>query len=276
MTAFMLLQLKDRLPVVTVECGKVHIEDGAFTVADDKQETIESIPVASISCIMLQPGSSISHAAVCLAAKHNCLLLWVGDAGVRLYASGAATHNGEKIIHQAILFFRKRYRLKLARKLFQMRFGGSLPVVASIEELRGIEVEERLLCIKVIAAAYGINWQRRTNNPSSVWSDQDLINRSLNVATSSLYGICEAAILISGYSPSIGFIHTGNDRSFVFDIADIFKFKTVVPLAFEIVANNQDSRAQQIERLTRLACKDLLGQQRLMEKLVPTIEQMLR
>lgn len=272
----MQIQLKDRLPIVTVERGKVHVENGAFTISDVNEDMVERIPVASISCVMLQPGTSISHAAVCLAAKHNCLLLWVGDAGVRVYSSGAVTHNAEKIVHQATLFSSKRHRSKVAKVLYNLRFGGVLPIVSTIEKLRGIEGARTAALYKSLAAAHGLVWTGRTNNSSSEWKDQTTLNRVLNVANSALYGLCEAGILMSGYSPAIGFMHCGNRRSFVFDIADVYKFSTVVPMAFQIVANNQNSSAVEMERLTRHSCKRLFWSERLLEKLVPTIESVLR
>jgi CRISPR-associated protein Cas1 len=97
------------------------------------------------------------------------------------------------------------------------------------------------------------------------------VNRALSTATASLYGICEAAILIAGYSPAIGYIHTGKPLSFVYDIADIFKFETVVPAAFRTVAKG----SQSLERDVRIACRDSFRSQRILKRIVPVIDQVI-
>jgi CRISPR-associated protein Cas1 len=93
----------------------------------------------------------------------------------------------------------------------------------------------------------------------------------LSSATACLYGISESAILAAGYAPAIGFIHTGKPQSFVYDIADIFKFETVVPVAFRIVSKNP----KEPERDVRLACIDAFRQSRLLHRIIPAIEEVL-
>ena len=99
----------------------------------------------------------------------------------------------------------------------------------------------------------------------------DVPNRCLSAATACLYGITEAAVLAAGYAPAVGFIHTGKPLSFVYDIADIFKFETVVPLAFRIAAK----KTTQPGREVRLACRDLFRSSKLLSHIIPTIEEVL-
>ena len=103
------------------------------------------------------------------------------------------------------------------------------------------------------------------------WESGDIPNRCLSSATACLYGICEAAILAAGYAPAVGFIHTGKPQSFVYDIADIFKFETVVPVAFRIAAKNPHNP----EREVRIACRDVFRQSRLLQRIIPAIEEIL-
>ena len=63
----------------------------------------------------------------------------------------------------------------------------------------------------------------------------------------------------------------GKPQSFVYDIADIFKFETVVPVAFRIAAKNPANP----ERDVRLACRDAFRQSKVLERIIPTIEQVL-
>jgi CRISPR-associated protein Cas1 len=123
---------------------------------------------------------------------------------------------------------------------------------------------------ELFARQYGVTWRAR-NYDHDEWESGDVPNRCLSSATACLYGISEAAILAAGYAPAVGFIHTGKPQSFVYDIADIFKFETVVPMAFRIAAKNPKNP----ERDVRMACRDAFRQSRLLHRIIPTIEQVL-
>ncbi|HFH2903704.1 TPA: CRISPR-associated endonuclease Cas1 [Pseudomonas aeruginosa] len=108
---------------------------------------------------------------------------------------------------------------------------------------------------------------RARNYDRRKWDAADVPNRCLSAATSCLYGITEAAVLAAGYAPAVGFIHTGKPLSFVYDIADLFKFDTVVPVAFRIAAK----APSQPERDVRLACRDIFRSSKLLTRIIPTI-----
>ncbi|HFH3816641.1 CRISPR-associated endonuclease Cas1 [Pseudomonas aeruginosa] len=115
-----------------------------------------------------------------------------------------------------------------------------------------------------------MDWRAR-NYDRRKWDAADVPNRCLSAATSCLYGITEAAVLAAGYAPAVGFIHTGKPLSFVYDIADLFKFDTVVPVAFRIAAK----APSQPERDVRLACRDIFRSSKLLTRIIPTIEEVL-
>jgi len=123
---------------------------------------------------------------------------------------------------------------------------------------------------ELLARKYGVTWKRRDYD-ATTWESGDLPNRCLSSATACLYGITEAAILAAGYAPAIGFIHTGKPLSFVYDIADIFKFETVVPVAFRVAAK----KPSEPERAVRIACRDMFRQTRLLKRIIPSIEETL-
>lgn len=123
---------------------------------------------------------------------------------------------------------------------------------------------------ELLAQKVGIVWKRRDYDPEE-WEKSDVPNRCLSSATSALYGVTEAAILAAGYAPAIGFVHTGKPRSFVYDIADLVKFETVVPVAFRIAA----SGAADPEREVRLGCRNAFRQTKLLSRLIPLIEEVL-
>lgn len=271
------LAIKDRSSIVFLEYGQVDVRDGAFVLLDKEGARIQ-IPVGGLACMMLEPGISITHAAVSLAARVGCLIVWVGEAGVRLYAAGQpGGARADRLLYQAKLALDDEARLKVVREMFRIRFGEEAPSRRSIDQLRGIEGARVRESYKLVAASYGVSWRGR-NYDSSEWDASDTPNKCLSAATSCLYGVTEAAILAAGYAPAIGFLHRGKPLSFVYDVADIFKFETVVPAAFRIAGRISKGQFLDVspERAVRLECRDMFRKTRLLERIIPTIADMLK
>jgi CRISPR-associated protein Cas1 len=265
------IPIKDRVSMVFLYYGRIDVRDGAFVVIDEKNGERKHIPVGSVACLMLEPGTRISHAAVKLAAATGTLLIWVGEAGVRLYSSGQpGGARSDKLLYQAKLALDDSLRLKVVRKMFEMRFGEKPPERRSVEQLRGIEGARVKKMYELMARQYGVKWYGRLYDPKD-WSRGDVINKCLSSATSCLYGVTEAAVLAAGYAPAVGFLHSGKPLSFVYDIADIYKFETVVPVAFKIAAKNPS----QPDREVRIACRDIFRETRLLNRIIPGIEEIL-
>ncbi len=261
------IAMKERLSVLFVEKGNLDVLDGAFVVVD-KSGVRTHVPIGGVACLMLEPGTRISHAAAALAARVGTLLVWVGEAGVRLYSSGQpGGARADRLLYQAQLALDPALRLKVVRKMYAVRFGEEPPARRSVDQLRGIEGVRVREMYKRIAAKYGVEWKVR-NYDTDDWDKGDLPNRCLSAATACLYGVTEAAVLAAGYAPAVGFIHTGKPLSFVYDIADIYKFETVVPVAFRVAARNHPSPEQAV----RLACRDIFRETRLLERIIPDIE----
>lgn len=201
-----------------------------------------ALPVGRTSVVMVGPSASVSHAAVALCAAERALLLWVGEMGVRLYAAGNPGGQRDALLLQASLTQTEESRLRVACRIFGHMFGEPAPTRRSIEQLRGFEgARARALYVR-LAADVGVEWVGR--DPTSVTRPIDAALAGVNAA---LHGLCEAVILALGYSPALGFVHSGDRRSFVFDVADMVEFQTVVPLAFrpaaELLANWSIDRA---------------------------------
>lgn len=264
------LPLKDRVSMIFLQYGQIDVIDGAFVLID-KTGVRTHIPVGAVACIMLEPGTRVSHAAVRLAATVGTLLVWVGEAGVRLYASGQpGGARSDKLLYQASLALSEELRLKVVRKMFALRFGEEAPARRSVEQLRGIEGRRVRATYSLLASQYGVKWHGRRYDPKD-WDKGDIINQCISAATACLYGVTEAAVLAAGYAPAIGFVHTGKPLSFVYDIADIIKFDTVVPKAFEIARHHPAKPDQEI----RLACRDIFRRNKTLAKLIPLIEDVL-
>lgn len=264
------IPIKERLSILYIEKGQLDVLDGAFVVVD-KTGIRTHIPVGGVACLMLEPGTRVSHAACALAARVGTLLVWIGEAGVRLYSAGQpGGARADRLLYQAKLALDADLRLKVVRNMYAMRFGEEPPQRRSVEQLRGIEGARVREMYKRIAIKYGVEWKAR-NYDTREWDKGDLPNRCLSAATSCLYGVAEAAVLAAGYAPAVGFIHTGKPLSFVYDVADVYKFETVVPVAFQIASRHPGNPEQQV----RLGCRDVFRQTKLLERIVPGIEDML-
>lgn len=265
------IPIKERMSVVFVERGEIDVLDGAFVVVDAGGVRTH-IPVGGLACIMLEPGTRLSHRAAALAARVGTLLVWVGEAGVRLYSAGQpGGARSDRLLYQARLALDETLRLKVVRKMYALRFGEEPPARRSVEQLRGIEGVRVRKTYQLLARQYGVEWTGRDYD-AEAWDSADLANRCLSAATACLYGVTEAAVLAAGYAPAVGFIHSGKPLSFVYDMADIYKFDTVVPVAFKVAASRP---AASPERAVRLACRDVFRQSRLLDRIIPDIEDIL-
>lgn len=265
------IPIKDRNSMIFIGKGNVDVRDGAFVVIDEVHGERMHIPVGSVVCIMLEPGIRISHAAVKLAATTGTLLIWVGDAGVRLYSAGQpGGARSDKLLYQAKLALDEELRLKVVRKMFEIRFQEAAPQRRSVDQLRGIEGARVRATYKMLAKQHGVQWNGRKYDPKD-WEKGDVINRCISAATACLYGVTEAAVLAAGYAPAIGYLHTGKPLSFVYDIADLIKFDTVVPVAFKIAARYP----LEPDREVRIACREVFRTSRTLRNLIPLIEEVL-
>lgn len=264
------IAIKERNSIIFLEKGQIDVKDGSFVLID-KDGIRTHIPVGGLACLMLEPGTRITHAAIALAAEVGCLIIWVGEAGVRLYAAGQpGGARSDKLLYQAKLALDDALRLKVVRAMYAYRFGENPPQKRSIDQLRGIEGSRVKALYKLMAQKYRVPWTGRIYDPKD-WTKGDIANKCISAANHALYGICEAAILAAGYSPAIGFIHTGKPQSFVYDIADLFKFETTIPIAFKIAKE----QPRQPARETRIYCRNSFREHLLLKKIIPTIEEIL-
>ncbi|MDB5281021.1 MAG: CRISPR-associated Cas1 family protein [Bacteroidota bacterium] len=264
------IKIKDRVSLVFIEKGQIDVIDGAFVVVDETGIRTQ-IPVGSVACLMLEPGTRISHRAIQLATKVGTLIIWIGEAGVRLYAAGQpGGARSDRLLYQAQLALDETARLKVVRYMYQLRFKEDPPARRSVDQLRGTEGARVRKIYQNLAKQFDVPWKAR-NYDVEEWDAGDLPNRCLSAATSCLYGITEAAILAAGYAPAIGFIHTGKPLSFVYDIADIVKFDAIVPFAFKVAAEEPANP----ERRVRLGCRDIFRESKLLDQLVPMIDDVL-
>lgn len=271
------ITLKQRAGIVFLRYGELDVIDSAFVLVDANGVRVQ-IPIGGLACIMLEPGTRVSHAAVVLAAQVGCLLVWVGESGVRLYSAGQpGGARADRLLFQARVALDDDARLKVVREMYRRRFGDEAPSRRSVDQLRGIEGARVREMYKLLAQRHGVAWSAR-NYDRKEWDAADIPNRALSAATACLYGLSEAAILAAGYAPAIGFLHRGKPLSFVYDVADIYKFETVAPAAFETAAKIQKGKGDgaPVDRQVRIACRDLFRKSGLLDRIIPDIEDILK
>lgn len=259
-------KLRDSWSYLYVEHCRVDQEASAIAIHDKSGRV--PIPCANLALLMLGPGVSITHAAIIVLAEHGCLVTWCGEGAVRFYALGMGeTRNAANILHQAEMWANPEKRMSVVRRLYQIRFSERLNTALTIQQIRGMEGIRVREAYAQASRQSGVSWTGRCYNRTA-WKKSDPINRALSTANSCLYGICHAAIVSAGFSPAIGFIHTGKMLSFVYDVADLYKTEISIPAAFNAVA--ADTR--DIERNVRLACRDPFVTQRLLQRIIPDIQ----
>jgi len=268
-TLFELPRFRDRWSYLYLEMGRLDVD--ADSLAFHQGDGVVPVPIDQLSLVMLGPGSTITHAAVKALSRNNCLLAWTGQDGVRLYAaSTGGTYSARRLIKQARLVSDEDSRLRVAWRMYRFRFKESIPDEVTLQQIRGMEGIRVRRVYAEAAEKYGIEWKGRRYDQDN-WSAGDPINRALSAANACLYGVCHAALLSAGYSPALGFIHTGKMLSFVYDIADLYKTELTIPVAFSVTAQ----KPADLERDVRMRCRKAFHEFKLMERILPDIAEVL-
>lgn len=260
-------KVRDSWSYLYADHCRIEQEAHAIAIFDDVGKT--PVPVASLSVLLLGPGTTITHAATRALADNGCLVLWTGESGVRMYAQGLGeTRSSRNLLRQARLWSNPELRLRVVFNLYQMRFDEILTPGATLQQVRGKEGARVRAAYAEASRETGVEWHGRRYNTSN-WGSSDPINRALSAANSCLYGICHAAIVSAGYSTALGFIHTGKMLSFVYDIADLYKTDTTIPVAFAMTAQGDE----RLDTRVRHACRDIFHQDRILPRIMEDIDQ---
>lgn len=262
-------KIRDSLSFLYFEYG--HLEQSKLGLEFVNKQDRIAIPVASLSALLLGPGTTVTHGAVRTLVEAGCSLLWCGESGVRCYAQGLGeTHKAYRLMRQAELSSSPALRLQVIERLYRARFPEPLPEGLRLEQIRGREGIRVREAYAEAARRFGVAWSGRNYNRTS-WSDADPLNRALSSANACLHGLVHAALLASGYSPALGFIHQGKQLSFVYDIADLYKMQLTLPVAFSVVAENLPN----LETQVRKRCRDAFNNLRLLQRIVPDVDRLL-
>ncbi|SER20404.1 type I-E CRISPR-associated endonuclease Cas1e [Actinokineospora terrae] len=259
----------DRVSSVYAERTHVDRDDNAIILIN-KERTVR-VPAAMIAVLLLGPGTRVTHAAMRLLGDSGTAVCWVGQHGVRMYASGQGASRGTHLLmRQAWLVTRTTERLGVARRMYDMRFPGEDTATLTMQQLRGREGTRVKKLYQHHSQRTAVPWTRREYIAGDAFAAGDDINRVLSAAHSALYGICHAVIVGLGASPGLGFVHTGSATSFVMDIADLYKAELTIPLAFDLTAQGLTE-----ERDARTALRDRIVETRLLQRIVRDIKHLL-
>lgn len=263
---------QERWTPIYMEHGRLEVDDSSVKwIGADR--TIIRIPVATVSALMLGPGTTVTHAAMKACADCNTPVCWVGEDGMRFYAVGVTpTHDNERARRHSEIHASRKLRTEVARRMFRMRFGEEVDVDGqTIKALRGMEGKRVKALYTEMGAKYGVTWKGRNYNPEN-WQLADNINRAVSAANASLYALTTAVVCAMGYLPQLGFIHSAGTLPFVFDVADIYKPETTLVAAFHTLSINP--KAEEKEVLNRL--KTIIEENRLLYRMPRDIEKLLK
>jgi CRISP-associated protein Cas1 len=226
-----------------VEAGTLHFATAGY---DELPAGDYALPFQMVSCLLLQPGTSISHDACRLLARHGTGLAMIGEGGVRFYASMPfGPDSSQKARQQAEIWADPEARTRAVRRLYAWRLGEILPA-SDLDALRGIEGSRVKRSYERLAQEFGVRWQGRRydrNSPEAT----DAVNQAINHAASATQAAAEVAVAVTGTIPQLGFIHEDSGIAFVLDIADLFRESVMLPIAFAAARE-----VQQGENLTNL------------------------
>lgn len=245
-TLTMLPRVADSLSFLYLDKVRVVQDDtgvcAQINVEEDRTDLVY-LPTASISCLLLGPGVSITTRALATLARHGTSVLCTGSGAVRAYAGILPDSLTTRWLEQQVTAWSQpEQRLDIAVRMYGMRFDDTPPQGTTLAQLRGLEGQRMKSLYRLLAQQHGIGRFRRNYHPDQ-WHRQDPVNLALSAANTCLYGVVHAALLALGCSPALGFVHTGTQHAFVYDIADLYKAELTLPLAFSLHSSDNPEQA---------------------------------
>lgn len=240
----MLKDLKE-LPKVSESISFIYIEfarieQDNFSIKAVRENEEVPIPVTVFSTLFLGPGTSITHQAIKICAEVGCLIVWLGRNCTPFYAQGfGETKSSRNFLRQVECYSDDEKRVEVAKRLYSLRFPNINLENKSIQQMMGMEGSRVSTIYSTYSRIFGVKWLGRKYKKGT-YTKSDNINQAITYSNSLLYGVCQSIIVSMGYNVTLGFIHTGNILSFVYDLADVYKMKTTVLAAFKYMAKNKE------------------------------------
>ncbi len=264
----------DRHGLILLDYGNLSVEKGClrFVTAGGSLEPGDyQVPHQGLSFVLLGPGSTVSHDALRLMARHGTGLAAVGSDGVRCYtAPPLGPDRSDLARQQARIWSDEKKRLETARQMYAIRLGEVLPH-RSIEVLRGIEGARMKEAYRLIAQRHGIRWRGRRydrKNPDAA----DIANQAINHAATAVEAAAAIAVACTSTLPQLGFIHEDSDQSFVLDIADLYRTTITLPVAFSSAKETETNDRDTIDRIVRRRASRAFRKEKVIPSMIDRIK----
>jgi CRISPR-associated protein Cas1 len=268
----------DRHGLIWLARGKLAVENGTlhFTAAKSKELDAGdyTIPYQGVSMILLGPGSTVSHDALRLLARHGTLLAAIGEGGVKFYTAPPMGQGRSEVARKhARLWADDTARLDVARRMYAFRFGRVLPH-KDITVLRGIEGGRMKKTYQILAEEHGVVWKGRRYNRQNP-NGTDIPNQAINHAATFVEAAADVAVAAVGALPPLGFIHEDSSNAFTLDIADLYRAEITIPLAFKVARQAIDDPDLLLERTLRREAAKQFRKQKLISKMIDRTKELL-
>jgi CRISPR-associated protein Cas1 len=268
----------DRHGLIWLERGELCVIDGCLNFMAGKDSLtphILQVPHQAVSMILLGPGSSVTHDALRLLARHGTLMAAVGVDGVRTYTAPPLMPDRSDVARrQAELWGSPRRRISVARHMYAIRLGEILPH-RDLDTLRGIEGARVKTIYRLMADKYGIEWNGRhydRSNPDAT----DTPNQAINHAATAVQAAAAIAVQSLAAIPQLGFIHEDSGQAFVLDIADLYRDTVTLQIAFSVAKNVAAGDDTSIDRLVRREASAVFRKQSVISSMIDKIKLVLR
>jgi CRISPR-associated protein Cas1 len=226
-------QVKDKYPFLYLERGRLEIDDSSVKWIDSENNVVP-LPVATLNALLLGPGTTVTHDAIKTVVSANCAVCWVGEDSLLFYAAGfLPTADTRNLKQQIELSANPEKSLAVARRMYARRFPDAELSGKNLKEMMGMEGYRVRALYQQKAEEYQVGWKGRTFTPGK-FDLSDITNQVLTASNAALYGILCSAVHSMGYSPHIGFIHSGSPLPFVYDLSDLYKENLCIDLAFAL------------------------------------------
>lgn len=256
---------------LTVEAGTLHFTTAGY---DEMPPGDYAIPFQTISAILIQPGTTVSHDALRLLARHGTGLVAIGEGGVRFYASMPfGPDSSARARRQIALWADPEGRTQVVRRMYAWRLGEILPAT-DLDALRGIEGARMKETYRRLAREFGLQWRGRRYDRQDPEAT-DLPNEAINHASSAVQAVAMVAVAVTGAIPQLGFIHEDSGNAFGLDIADLYRDSVLLPIAFGAARKVEKGAGDPVERIVRQLAAQTFRQEKLVGKMIDRIKDLL-
>lgn len=264
----------DRHGVLWLGRGGLRVRDGTVCFVSrggDLGESEYALPHQMLSCIVLEPGTSVTHDALRILARHGTGLVVAGEGGTRLYASmPTGPDSSARARRHARLWADPARRLQVVLQMYEERFGERFED-DDLDVLRGLEGIRMRKVYADAARDVGIRWAGRRLDRTRP-DRADVANQALNHVSVAVVAAAQVATAVVGAVPQLGFIHENSGIAFPLDVADLYRTDLTIPVAFRAATTPGPGL---LEQRARRAIRDEMRARNVVSTMIDKIKEIL-